>query len=90
MNPYDKIMNDWMNKQYEESMKYYTKMVYSYFGIPKDFDGRTMLNFSHIKYKGGKSKRVYTAENKNEAMSFAHRFSGYYWEFVEGEYYVII
>lgn len=40
MNPYDKIMNDWMNKQYEESMKYYTKMVYSYFGIPKDFDGR--------------------------------------------------
>lgn len=49
-----------------------------------------MLTFHHIKYRGGKSRRVYTVENKNEAVNFAHKFSGYYWEFTPNNWYVII
>jgi len=48
------------------------------------------MKFFFVKYRGGKSKRVYTAEDKDEAIAFAQKFSGYYWEFVEGEWYVII
>lgn len=48
------------------------------------------MKFSHVKYKGGKSKRLYIADSRAEAVKFAYTFSGYYWEFVPGEYYVII
>lgn len=48
------------------------------------------MKFSHIKYRGGKNRRVYTAESKVEAQSFAFIFSGYYYQFTEGDWYVVI
>jgi len=48
------------------------------------------MKFFFVKYRGGKSKRVYTAEDKDEAIAFANTFSGYYWEFTPDNWYVII
>lgn len=48
------------------------------------------MTFIYVTYKGGKSKRLYTATDKSEAQSFANLFSGYYWEFTPENWYVVV
>lgn len=48
------------------------------------------MKFSHIKFRGERSKRIYTAESKAEAQSFAYTFGGYYYQFTPGDWYVLI